>query len=135
MSGLPTTTTRSTYRVFGAVILLQALYGATPAAASSNSLAICDNGGKDLPRLTSTVLQPVAGIDANESDLATELADDASVPEIPSSRVKVEPRTAPSLPRATPRDSFSLPAANVIRPGILAEALARYRKQMYRKDI
>ncbi len=121
-----------------AALALTALWHVAPAVASSNTDAAC-----------SDIVVPTLEISANELKKTVVLADtDAIDVEEPAVAVDVISPTrlrSPVTESAVPEEYNHLPASaandekrppmNARVPGVSDEALSRYKRQMYRKDI
>ena len=133
-----------------AAILLASAWHAGPAAASANTAEMCDDAGKHSLEISGSelkVLEPGRDIDGsgieiggsdNDPDAllpANYLSprDEAALRELLEETTK----TAPDSPVAdTPRaDGSEQPSIKARVPGVSDDDLARYKRQMYRRDI
>ncbi len=133
-----------------AAILLAAAWHAEPAFASANTPEMCNDAGKQSFEISGNelkVLEPARDIDASGIEIGRSdndpgallpanylpLRDEAALRE----RLAETKKTEPDSPVAdTPRaDGSEQPSIKARVPGVSDDDLARYKRQMYRRDI
>lgn len=110
----------------GAAIALLVGWHASPATASSNTPVLCDDvvdSALEIPahKLQATIVNHEADAERVEEDAATPVDDENAV----DTRIAEKPIAA----------SEKVPAMHARVPGVSDDALARYKRRMYRTDI
>ena len=121
-----------------ATLALASLWHCAPALASSNNTAACGTvaeatllaPSKDLKKAVAA-----AEVDAIRVEAPSDAAEKRSPPRLLSPGIEASVPDEYSLLPSASADEDSRPLMNARVPGVSDEALTRYKRQMYRKDI